>query len=319
MNSSNNINKNECIIKSVDKFENLKGNFFLQKTFELLEMNKYLKIIKYNKKIQERLNLSIKNYKDYGQIKIEIIPVKNAIGEFIHIVLDSDKKYFHIYFNDNYKKEIKRYALNKNDKVNKITVIIDAQITTFYKLFEKCKCIKSISFKQFYRKNIRSMESLFSGCSSLKEIDFSNFHTNNVTNMLEMFHGCPLEKIDLSNFNTDNVTNMSGMFSSCNLLKKLDLSNFNTNKVETMKFMFSDLKMIKELDISNFDTTNLENVSFMFCDCTSLKKIIFNNNFNINNYIANNTFRGCSTELQNKVKEQFKNINQNAFYSPNYF
>jgi len=57
----------------------------------------------------------------------------------------------------------------------------------------------------------------------------------------------------------------------------------------------------------------------MFCDCTSLKKIIFNNNFNINNYIANNTFRGCSAELQNKVKEQFKNINQNAFYSPNYF
>ena len=35
MNSSNNINKNECIIKSVDKFENLKGNFFLQKTFEI--------------------------------------------------------------------------------------------------------------------------------------------------------------------------------------------------------------------------------------------------------------------------------------------
>ena len=141
MNSSNNNNKNVCIKKSVDKFENLKANFFLQKTFELLEMNKFLKIIKYNKKIQERLNLSIKNYKDYGQIKIEIIPVKNSIGEFIHIVLDSDKKYFHIYFNDNYKKEIKRYALNKNDKVSKITIIIDAQITTFYKLFEKCKCI----------------------------------------------------------------------------------------------------------------------------------------------------------------------------------
>jgi len=319
MNSSNNNNKNVCIKKSVDKFENLKANFFLQKTFDLLEMNKYLKIIKYNKKIQERLNLSIKNYKDYGQIKIEIIPIKNAIGEFIHIVLDSDKKYFHIYFNDNYKKEIKRYSLKKNDKVNKITVIIDAQITTFYKLFEKCKCIKSISFKQFYRKNIRNMESLFYECTSLKEIDFSNFHTNNVISMRSMFYKCPLEKIDLSNFKTDNVMNMCLMFCECKSLKKLDLSNFNTNKVETMKFMFSDLKMIKELDISNFDTSNLENVSFMFCDCTSLKKIIFNNNFNINNYIANNTFRGCSTELQNKVKEQFKNINQNAFYSPNYF
>ena len=65
----------ESKIKAGDKFDNLKANFFLQKTFALLEMNKFLKIIKYNKKIQERLNLSIKNYKDYGQIKIEIIPL----------------------------------------------------------------------------------------------------------------------------------------------------------------------------------------------------------------------------------------------------
>ena len=111
------------------------------------------------------------------------------------------------------------------------------------------------------------------------------------------------------------MTNMSGMFSSCNLLKKLDLSNFNTNKVETMKYMFSSTKLLKELDLSNFNTSNLKNVSFMFCDCTSLKKINFNNNFNINDYIANNTFRGCSAELQNKIKEQFKNINENVFFA----
>ena len=104
---------------------------------------------------------------------------------------------------------------------------------------------------------------------------------------------------------------MSGMFSSCNSFKKLDLSNFNMNKVETMKYMFSNTKLLKELDFSNFNTSNLKNVSFMFSDCTSLKKINFNNNFNINDYIANNTFRRGSAELQNEIKDQFKNINEN--------
>ena len=49
---------------------------------------KKLEIVKYNKRIQNRLNLSIKDYKEYletySSIEIEIIPAKGKYGEFIN-------------------------------------------------------------------------------------------------------------------------------------------------------------------------------------------------------------------------------------------
>ena len=87
-----------------------------------------LEIIKYNKNIQKRINIDINNYKEYSEkyssIEIEIIPMKNKYGQFINIK-GEDKEYYHIYFNDNKKKEIKRTSLNKKDKVSKINIIID--------------------------------------------------------------------------------------------------------------------------------------------------------------------------------------------------
>ena len=58
-------------------------------------------------------------------------------GNFIHINEEEDEYYYHIYFNDN-NEEIKRYHLNRNDRINKITIIIDYQIKSFYKLFFHC-------------------------------------------------------------------------------------------------------------------------------------------------------------------------------------
>ena len=101
-------------------FENLKSDYFLQKVFENIKRNKSLTIIKYNKKMQNRLNINIKDYKEYSElyssIEIEIIPIKNEYGEFINI--KGDKSYYHIYFNDD-KKEIKKYSINKDDKFQK--------------------------------------------------------------------------------------------------------------------------------------------------------------------------------------------------------
>ena len=69
-----------------------------------------LEIIKYNIYIQKRLNININNYKDfselYSSIEVEIIPFQDEYGEFIKIN-EENKKYFHIYFNDN-KEEIKK-------------------------------------------------------------------------------------------------------------------------------------------------------------------------------------------------------------------
>ena len=70
---------------------------------------KSLEIVKYNKKIQNRINLSVKDYKEYSErfipIEIEIIPTKDKYGQFININ-KNDKLYYHIYFNYN-KEEIK--------------------------------------------------------------------------------------------------------------------------------------------------------------------------------------------------------------------
>ena len=51
---------------------------------------KKLEIVKYNKRIQNRLNLSIKDYKEYSEtyssIEIEIIPTEGKYGKFIKII-----------------------------------------------------------------------------------------------------------------------------------------------------------------------------------------------------------------------------------------
>ena len=157
----------------------------------IIKRNKSLSIIKYNKKIQKRLNINIKDYKEYSEIytsiEIEIIPIKNKYGRFINI--KGDKSYYHIYFNDD-KKEIKKYSINYDDKISKIKIIIDYQIKCFEDLFYNCDCIESINFKKFHRNNITNMSCMFYKCSSLKELNLNNFNTNNVINMSLMFRGC---------------------------------------------------------------------------------------------------------------------------------
>ena len=84
MNSSNELNK-----ESKNTFKKLKSDYFLQLLFNNLLKKKSLDIIKYNKNIKDRINISIKDYKDsselYSLIEIEIKPTKNKYGKFINI------------------------------------------------------------------------------------------------------------------------------------------------------------------------------------------------------------------------------------------
>ena len=91
------------LIKSQNKFINIKSNFVLKKIFNHLDKNKALKIIRYNTNIKNRLYIDIEDYKS---ILMDIIPIPNKYGPFINIE-EKNNKYFHIYFNDN-KEEIKR-------------------------------------------------------------------------------------------------------------------------------------------------------------------------------------------------------------------
>ena len=330
------------LVKSKDKYENLKSNHLVKNLFNALEKKKTLDIIKYNKNIMKRLNININDYKKcsekYSSIEVEIKPVVNKYSKFINIA-DEDKIYYHIYFN-NKEEEIKRNCINIDDQIKIIKIRIDYHIKSFHGLFDGCNCIESINFKKFLRNNIENMSYMFYGCSSLKTIDLSNFITNNVTDMDHMFYDCSsLNEINLNNFNTNNVKNMSHMFGCCSSLKELNLNNFCTNNVTDMDHFFYGCSSLNELNLNNFNTNNVTNMNSMFCECSSLKELNLNN-FNTNNvtdmenmfskclslkdlkldsfnttnvtYIYD-MFSGCSIELIEKVKSLYKNIKEEAF------
>ena len=167
INVSKENNKENDIAKPNPIIENIKSRYILSKIYDNMTKKKKLEIVKYNKRIQNRLNLDVKDYKECCEIEIEIIPTKDIYGKFIDIN-KNDELYYHIYFNDN-KEEIKdkyrikeedgvikdEYYIEEEDKVKKIKIIIDCQVKSFEGLFYKCECIESINFKKFYRNNVK--------------------------------------------------------------------------------------------------------------------------------------------------------------------
>ena len=138
MESLNKSKKGKLII------ENLKNDYFLQILLFDISKKKSLEIFKLNKKIQKRLNISIKDYKvysgKYSSIEIEVLPDKNKYGQFININ-EEDKLNYHIYFNND-NEEIKRNYFTENDLIKKINIIINYQVKTFEYLFYNCECIE---------------------------------------------------------------------------------------------------------------------------------------------------------------------------------
>ena len=190
MNSRNIFNQEQNKAKA--SFEKLKNNFILKKIFNYMKKKKTLMIMKYNKKLQKRLNLNIEDYKEFSQqyssIEIEIKLVDNKYGKFINIP-DEQEEYYHIYF-DNSKEEIKRNVTIVNEKVKTIRIKIDYQVKSLNKLFYSCEYINSIIFKKFNRINVTDISYIFSGCILLKELNLSNINTDNVIYIYDMFKGC---------------------------------------------------------------------------------------------------------------------------------
>ena len=152
INISKENNKENESAKPNPPFESLKSDYFLQKLYDNMTKKKKLEIVKYNKKVQNRLNLGVKDYKEYSEtftpIEIEIIPSKGKYGKFININ-ENDELYYHIYFNDNNEEIKNKYDIKEEDKVKKIKIIIDYKVKSFEGLFSWCECIESIHFKNF--------------------------------------------------------------------------------------------------------------------------------------------------------------------------
>ena len=54
-------------MKSKNKYEKLKNDYFLQKVFNNVEKKKLLNIVKYNKNIKKRINININDFKEYSE------------------------------------------------------------------------------------------------------------------------------------------------------------------------------------------------------------------------------------------------------------
>ena len=289
--------KNRLKTKSNKIFNNIRSDYILKYIFEFLTEKRSLKIIRYNKELLERLEITINDYKKYkNRIEIKIIPIKELKEEKnIFININENKILYHIYFND-YRKEEKRNYITPKDKVTKIRIILERGIKSFEELFKDCTCIKSIYFIKYQRNDIINMRKMFYNCSSLLFLDLSNLITYNVTNMSYMFFECKsLMELDIINFKTYNVYDMSNMFYGCQSLTDLNLFNFDTSKVRNMWRMFFGCKLLKFLNISNFNTFNVTNMSHMFFGCQSLKTLNVSNfnTFNVTN--MSYMFYGCQS------------------------
>ena len=307
----------------ISLLNNIKSNYFLKKLFQNLTQKKLLKIIKYNKNLQKLLDIGLSDFRIYyEEIEIEIILLNEQKNEkkvkFINLPKEFESHY-RVYFNND-KDDKKRNYLTKDDKVEKIKIVLDNEIKSFQGLFKECEKLEKITFAKFNRKDIINMSFMFCGCLLLKEINFKNFITDNVINMNYMFAGCTsLTILNLSNFNTKNVTNLFSMFQSCSALKEINFSNFNTDNVTDMAFMFSFCKSLKKVDISKFNTEKVEHFDFMFQGCLALEDIDVSNFIIKKNADIMCMFSECSEELKNKIRNQNQNITEDAFqnsYSP---
>ena len=278
-NQSDNINLEK---KQINVLENIKSDFFLRIIFDNLARNKKLGIIKINKKLQQRMNITINDFKEYlekySPIEIEIIPAINKYGKFFNCE-NEDEDYYHAYactIDDDDDDYIEIYhSLDKEHTIKKIKLIIDYQVKSLEDLFRECECIESVNFKKFYRNNIINMSRMFYKCFSLKEVIFTSCNTSRVKDMKSMFSYCTsITKLDLSKFNTDWVKDMSYMFHECSSLKELNIYNFNTKYVITMNAMFSGCISLKEINIPDFNNKRAKRVRCMFygCSCSGIMR-----------------------------------------------
>ena len=265
----------------------IKSNVILRKIFKISNYAVNLRLLKYNKNLKRRLDITLKDYNLYNQIEIDVIH-KESLKEknnFINIK-ETDKKFYHFYIN---KKEIKNNYIANKSKKKKIRIKINRKITSLKALFKNCKNITQINFTKFKRENIYDMSEMYFGCNSLYKLNIKEIRTNNIIDMSNMFDGCSLlMELNLKNFNTCEVTDMTGMFCECKSLENI-------------------------IGINNFNTENVEEMGYMFYGCLKLKslsgiKFIINKNTQVKHMFLN-----CNQELINKIKKYNKFFPDDAF------
>ena len=83
-----------------ENLDKIKNKHVLKQVLVHLSKKSSLEFVKHSKKVQERLDINIDDYKKYSErIEIEIRGAKNKYGKYININKE-DVSYFNLYFND---------------------------------------------------------------------------------------------------------------------------------------------------------------------------------------------------------------------------
>ena len=236
------------------------------------------------------------------------------------------------------KKELVVYYNNDLDYQNfKVTLSQIGNkpfITDMSYMFNNCKYLQSVDFKNWRTDNIISMEAMFQLCKLKKIPELPSFGKNleniramfckctkmkdipnmdkwfpnkdsNCKNISMLFNGCKaLTSITLSKYwKTSKLEDMSYMFNRCEKLTKIKhLDYIQTPNVKSMCGLFNGCKELTTIENINFNAQNVDDMSIMFQDCKALSKI--NNKFGDAKKIKDisGMFSGC------KELKKFDNI-----------
>ena len=112
----------------------VKSKYIVAIIFNHIDKLKMLNIIKYNKRLQSKMELTIKDYKENAIIEIEIIPDENKFDSVMTNLKKNDQTYLRMYDNLDENPDINNNNTNSKvkvkdkDKINfvkKIKLIID--------------------------------------------------------------------------------------------------------------------------------------------------------------------------------------------------
>ena len=200
------------------------------------------------------------------------------------------------------------------EQLNILNIKTD-KVTNMDNMFYNCKKLTKLNLKNFNMNNVVSMKAMFCGCNSLEDLDFLIFDTSNAIEMNDLFFNC-------SSLKELNIYNKNGIYDEKDVkiihdmypdLGELNIFNFNTSKVTDMAFLFNNCYSLKKFHLINFDTSHVKVMNRIFFGCKLLVDI------NLSKFVLNNDtsvfhgFNQCPKSLINKVKNQIKNINKNAF------
>ena len=169
---------------------NIKSNYVCKLIFKNIKLKRFLQLIKYNKKIQTKLNKTMADYKDYNQIEIELkLSDYDKKDKFINID-EKNKPFIHIYIYINNNKYECQNPSEINSKIEKIRINLDYELNSLKGLFKKCYSLKEINFIKCNRKDIIDISEMFSGCRNLSNLNLFNFKTDKVKDMSYLFYEC---------------------------------------------------------------------------------------------------------------------------------